>query len=52
MSDQSITDAAPVSELRHQPTDDCNGLPFGQPCVECHVRVCPCERAYGHDCEG
>lgn len=36
----------------HEPTTDCDGLPApAPPCPECGVRRCPCELAYGHDCE-
>jgi hypothetical protein len=50
--------------LRHDPTPDCNGVPrptinlgpgtrpFGHArCPECEQDLCPCEQAYGHDCE-
>ncbi len=41
---------------RHQPTDDCEGylIPLGRDnkrCDECGSPLCPCELAYGHDCE-
>lgn len=49
---------------RHAPTADCSGeprptlnlghgtRPFGAAtCPECHQTLCPCEEAYGHDCE-
>lgn len=51
-------------KLRHQPLDECNGepgtwaltndgtvrrVPFI--CDECGQDLCPCENAFGHDCE-
>lgn len=46
---------------RHEPTEECDGAPIGRlvgaamvgtrTCIECHARLCPCESAYGHDCE-
>lgn len=46
----------PATALRHMPTRDCDGVPapaiFGQvKCPECGTHLCPCELAYGHDCE-
>lgn len=46
---------------RHEPTDECDGKSMGRlvgaarvgtrTCIECFVNLCPCEAAYGHDCE-
>lgn len=41
---------------KHEPTEDCDGflIPLGngnKKCFECDEYVCPCELAYGHDCE-
>lgn len=53
-----------TTTLRHEPTDECSGeprptlnlgpgtRPFGAArCPECGQDLCPCELAYGHDCE-
>jgi hypothetical protein len=49
---------------RHEPTKDCPGLATRvrvrsaqgplyrvRCCPECGLDLCPCELAYGHDCE-
>lgn len=54
----------PTATRRHPPTPDCPGeprptlhlgpgtRPFGAAtCPECGQPLCPCEEAYGHDCE-
>jgi hypothetical protein len=43
-------------QLLHEPTDDCDGHQIddgfgGGPCPECGSPLCPCQLAYGHDCE-
>lgn len=56
-ADGDVTlDITPVR--RHDPYDECDGLPLGPNtpfgrtrCVECNTDLCGCELAYGHDCE-
>ena len=40
-------------DYRHDPSQDCGGKPsrYACRCAECSARLCPCEMAYGHDCE-
>lgn len=38
------------TDHRHPANDDCHGRGVAH-CPECRVAVCPCERAFGHDCE-
>lgn len=54
-----------TTDTRHQPIDDCDGTPVrtvrtldgavlahAWTCDSCNARLCACEVAYGHDCEG
>jgi hypothetical protein len=41
-----------MAEQKHPMTDDCDGHAFSwHRCEECEQNLCPCEAAYGHDCE-
>jgi hypothetical protein len=57
--------SAAVDSVRHEPTDDCDGLGVSRltlaggvviarhehRCGKCGAHLCSCELAYGHDCE-